>query len=474
MKCRNAGSARKNAPLNASFMKRFSVLQSHMIRHLKIGSWLLFVCAGILGSCTVSRQSATCELINDSLLSNGFVGIHLYDIDQKKEVYAHQANRYFTPASTVKLFTAYAAKKILEPKIVGALLFETNDTLFIQPAADPTFLHPDFSEQPLLDAIKKCNKPVVLLETDQTVEPYAPGWAWDDQSEPYMPARSLFPVCGNLLRLEWIRAEQNADFPYMLAVQNTELPNFKINKTYDPNASGCLIEKHAGQNHFDVTLTGNSQTIKQAVPFDPMGLDASMITLRNISYRSVYRRRLKESDLTSLKPLYTQATDSVIRRMLLRSDNFFAEQLLLQCANKSFGQFNDQRMIDSLLHGPLADLPDSPRWVDGSGLSRYNLFTPRSQTCLLKKMIDSFGVAYLKSVLASNGEGTLKTFLSDLSPVVFAKTGTLSNNFCLTGLLTTQKGKRLLFSVMINHVQAKTPYIRKAVELYIRKILEHQ
>jgi D-alanyl-D-alanine carboxypeptidase/D-alanyl-D-alanine-endopeptidase (penicillin-binding protein 4) len=172
--------------------------------------------------------------------------------------------------------------------------------------------------------------------------------------------------------------------------------------------------------------------------------------------------------------LYTQATDSVIRRMLLRSDNFFAEQLLLQCANKSFGQFNDQRMIDSLLHGLLADLPDSPRWVDGCGLSRYNLFTPRSQTCLLNKMIDSFGVDYLKSLLASNGEGTLKTFLSDLSPVVFAKTGTLSNNFCLTGLLTTQKGKRLLFSVMINHVQAKTPYIRKAVELYIRKILEHQ
>ena len=88
--------------------------------------------------------------------------------------------------------------------------------------------------------------------------------------------------------------------------------------------------------------------------------------------------------------------------------------------------------------------------------------------------ICSLGVDYLKTVLASNGEGTLKTFLPDLSPVVFAKTGTLSNNFCLTGLLTTQKGKRLLFSVMINHVQAKTPNIRKAVEIYIRKILEHQ
>jgi D-alanyl-D-alanine carboxypeptidase/D-alanyl-D-alanine-endopeptidase (penicillin-binding protein 4) len=88
-------------------------------------------------------------------------------------------------------------------------------------------------------------------------------------------------------------------------------------------------------------------------------------------------------------------------------------------------------------------------------------------------MIAAFGMDYLKTMLASNGEGTLKSFLSDMPPVVFAKTGTLSNNFCLSGLLITRKGKRLLFSVMINHVQAKTPYIRKNVEQFIRSLVEH-
>jgi D-alanyl-D-alanine carboxypeptidase/D-alanyl-D-alanine-endopeptidase (penicillin-binding protein 4) len=227
-----------------------------------------------------------------------------------------------------------------------------------------------------------------------------------------------------------------------------------------------------GKNHFIATLAGDEPVIKQSVPFDPMGLDAAMMTLRNISYRSVYRRGLKDSDLKQLKPLYSQATDSVIRQMLLRSDNFFAEQLLLQSADKTTGKFSERLLIDSLVKKDLADLPDKPHWVDGSGLSRYNLFTPRSQTYLLKKMIDSFGVDYVKHILAHNGEGTLKTFLSDYPPVIYAKTGTLSNNFCLSGFLITKSKKRLLFSVMINHSMAKPSYMRACVERYLKEVIE--
>jgi D-alanyl-D-alanine carboxypeptidase/D-alanyl-D-alanine-endopeptidase (penicillin-binding protein 4) len=255
-------------------------------------------------------------------------------------------------------------------------------------------------------------------------------------------------------------------------MQNTELPEFFLSKRFESKTDKPAIIKLSGKNHFIATLAGNESVIKQSVPFEPMGLDAAMITLRNISYRGVYRRKLKDADVKLLKPLYSQSTDSVIKEMLLRSDNFFAEQLLLQSAGKAIGRFNERMMIDTLLANELADLPDKPRWVDGSGLSRYNLFTPRTQTFLLKKMIDSFGLDYVKEMLAHNGEGTLKSFLSDLPPVIYAKTGTLSNNFCLSGLLITKSKKRLLFSVMINHTMAKPSYMRACVERYLKTVLE--
>jgi len=51
--------------------------------------------------------------------------------------------------------------------------------------------------------------------------------------------------------------------------------------------------------------------------------------------------------------------------------------------NKLFGHLSTEWTIDSLLKTDLKDLPQKPRWVDGSGLSRYNLFTPQSFVWLL-------------------------------------------------------------------------------------------
>jgi D-alanyl-D-alanine carboxypeptidase/D-alanyl-D-alanine-endopeptidase (penicillin-binding protein 4) len=98
-------------------------------------------------------------------------------------------------------------------------------------------------------------------------------------------------------------------------------------------------------------------------------------------------------------PIYSQPRDSLFKIMMHRSDNFFAEQTLLMAANEHLGQMSDARMIDTLLKKDLPNCRKKPRWTDGSGLSRYNLFTPQDLVWLLDKLQNEFTLDRLKVIL---------------------------------------------------------------------------
>ena len=66
------------------------------------------------------------------------------------------------------------------------------------------------------------------------------------------------------------------------------------------------------------------------------------------------------------------------------------------------GKFNipmsDERVIDTLLKTDFKGLPQKPGWVDGSGLSRYNLFSPQDLVFILNKMKNDFGMERIKNL----------------------------------------------------------------------------
>ena len=168
--------------------------------------------------------------------------------------------------------------------------------------------------------------------------------------------------------------------------------------------------------------------------------------------------------------IHSQPTDSLFKPMMHRSDNFFAEQTLLMVSNERLGYMSDEKIIDTLLKTDLKDVPQKPKWVDGSGLSRYNLFTPQSFIYILNKMQNEFGLQRMKNILATGGEGTLSNYFKNISGNIYAKTGTLSNNCALSGYLITNKGKLLIFSALANnYITGATP-VRRAVEEFLEGI----
>ena len=131
---------------------------------------------------------------------------------------------------------------------------------------------------------------------------------------------------------------------------------------------------------------------------------------------------------------------------------------------------SDEKIIDTLLKTDFKNLPQKPRWADGSGLSRYNLFSPRDFVFILNKMKNEFGMERLKNILPTGNKGTLTNYYVSESGYIFAKTGSLSGVIALSGFLYTKKNKLLIFSVLVNNHNSTGTRVRRTVEKFIEEI----
>ena len=425
---------------------------------------LVFV---LLQGCTMNKRigkAAEDIILKDSAARSGFTGISIYEPASGKYWYNYNATKYFTPASNTKLFTLYAGMKYTGDSLCTAKIREDRDALYIFPNADPGFLNPEFSYQPLLELLKQTNKNIIIIDTAWKEKALGYGWAWDDYNDDYMAERSAMPVFGNTVYAKG--TPQNAFI----------LPRFfKDSLTWDSsNARGNYIgsiKRDLVQNTFYAAV-GAKKEAAFVVPYITLNGYTNYQVLENELGKKVFQSKEYRPVMGGLaeRRIYSQPKDSLFRVMMHRSDNFFAEQTLLMASNERLGLMNDESIIDTLLANDLRDIPQKPKWVDGSGLSRYNLFTPQSFIYILNKLSNEFGLERLKNILPTGGQGTLRSYFKNDQGYIFAKTGTLSNNCALSGFLLTNKGKLLIFSILANHYQTGATPIRKATERFLEEI----
>ena len=168
-----------------------------------------------------------------------------------------------------------------------------------------------------------------------------------------------------------------------------------------------------------------------------MGITTALQLLNDTVHKNILR--IEDGSPVLKKPgpavnkVFSQYTDSMLKPMMHRSDNFFAEQTLLMAGREMTGKFNEEEAINRLLDTDLKGMPQRPRWVDGSGLSRYNLFTPKDFIWVLDKMKEEFGMDRIKTIFPAPGSGTLRSFNKEDANRIYAKTGTLTGVIALSG-----------------------------------------
>lgn len=421
---------------------------------------VLYMVTGCAASKKIAKQADTI-LLKDSAISTGHIGICIYEPATNKYWYTYNDTHYFIPASNTKLFTLYAGMKYLGDSLVGLRYAKNSDSITIFATGDPTFLHADYKQHPAFDFLTK-QKEIYLSYNFLYKDFLGNGWAWNDFKDDYMAQRSSFPMYGNVATTKWISND---------SVQITPSFFHSISAAIDNLATGFDVLKGFEDNHL-AFVKGREKN--KAVPFRP-----DIVTIENLLTDTLHfkvglnfnqdKADWRKNQLTTI---HSQPTDSLFKPMMHRSDNFFAEQTLLMASNEHLGYMNDEKIIDTILKTDLKEVPQRPKWVDGSGLSRYNLFTPKSLVYILNKMKDEFGLPRMKTILPTGGEGTLSAYFKKESGSIYAKTGTLSNNCALSGYLITSKGKLLIFSILVNnYITGATP-VRRAVERFLEGIRE--
>jgi len=390
---------------------------------------------------------------HSQLMKAHLTGFALYDLDNKKMVFELNSDKYFTPASNTKLVTFYTCLRLLGDSVPALKYVIRGDSLIFWGTGDPSFLHSDLKAVNGYNLLKNSGKKLYYAAGNYKNEMYGSGWAWDDYNDYYQAEINDLPLEDNVA---YIYADKNDS----LQIRPVYLKKYlKCDTLYHP--ATFRVKRDFMSNTLAYPFMPLPKDFKQWAPWKTSAALTAELLQDTLKMPVTVIRQPLPPDA---KTIYNTNADTVYRHMLQPSDNFIAEQLLLACSSAKFGMLNTDSVISYSKANFLNDLPDAPKWVDGSGLSRYNLFTPRDFIILLCKILDEKkDEKVVHSLLAAGGSsGTVKkAYLTESGqPFVWLKTGSMSYVYNQSGYLVTKKGKRLAFSFLNNNFTEPLTTIR--------------
>jgi D-alanyl-D-alanine carboxypeptidase/D-alanyl-D-alanine-endopeptidase (penicillin-binding protein 4) len=383
-----------------------------------------------------------------SFFSGHLTGFVLYDLDSQRMIFEKNSQIHFIPASTTKLFTLFASLAILQDSTQTLRYAAAGDTLKVWGSGDPSWKYLDFYP-PDFQKVWAAYPVIQFSDANQISPAFGYGWQWDDYYYDYAAERSSLPIYGNLLQVKKVSGRPEV-FPkrFQSSIRVTSRPIKELERDFHSNSFSFNSSTFLGKEKYIPLITSGELTAQLA----------QEDTGKKWFYKSEELPALHQSWRGA--PLFP-----LLKEMMLESDNFIAEQALFMISDRLFQNLDTERAIEYTLKTYLFDLPDRPKWVDGSGLSRHNLFTPRTMIALFDKLYRILPEHQLLELLPTGGKtGTLKNSYQAVQPYVFAKTGTISNNLSLVGLVKTKSGKTYSFAFMNSNYTYTASVVRKEME----------
>ncbi|MCC5615903.1 D-alanyl-D-alanine carboxypeptidase/D-alanyl-D-alanine-endopeptidase [Nostoc sp. CHAB 5836] len=445
--------------------------------------------------CSTQLGTAIDAVINRPLFSRGRWGILVQPVSTGETLYSRDAQKYFTPASNLKLLTTAAALQELGAnfRIRTSIYHNGNGVLRVVGRGDPSLS--DTQLQKLAQQLKQKGITQIqrLIADDSYIQGdiVNPTWEWEDvQSDYGAPVNSfilnqnifslkLVPqAVGKSLQVVWTDAGEAKQWRIInqsvTVAQNQ--PSY-INITRELSGTGLRIQ---GQ------LTTNSEPSLIDLPVvDPnyyflrrfrAALATEKITLGQIL---VVNGGVNQEEIAFVE---SPPLSELLMETLQNSNNLYAEALLRALAVKKL-RVKNQTSADVGLEVVKASLtklgvePANYILVDGSGLSRRNLVTPEAFVQTLRAIArTSTAYIYRASLPVAGKSGTLKNRFQDTPAegIVQAKTGTLTGVVSLSGYLNAPKYEPLVFSIIVNQSDQSATVVRQAIDQVVLLLTQLQ
>ncbi len=386
-----------------------------------------------------TMQKAVLDDFQSEKFKAQYTGLLVVDLANKDTLINLNGAKYFTPASTTKLFTLYTSLKLLGDRIPSLKYVNKNNTLIAMGTGDPSWLHPYFNNEIPINFLAQYDS-IALFMDNYVGGKFGPGWAWEDYPYDFSPEISSLPLFGNVVTLkvnDSLKVTPKYFSKNILRKNGMPLREWKENQFYLPD-------------------------------IEPDTLYAPYITSKELTLTLLKDVIDKNVQLVDSLPLQNWKTlpgiprDSVLKYMLWQSDNFLAEQLMLTCSSTLSDTLSFEKARNLILGNHLSTLRQKPRWVDGSGLSRYNLFTPESMVSVLHTLyLETDSLRLFSLIPQWDFNGTVTMEHSNNNLFIHAKSGSMGNIYNLSGYLRTASGKLLAFSFMNNHFRRPSKEVRR-------------
>lgn len=396
------------------------------------------------------------------------------------------------PASNLKLVTAVAALEHLGPdyrfrSLLGArgrLARGTLDgDLFLKGFGDPTLstaaLH-DLVNAVRARGIRRVTGDLVVDATFFAAPRIGRGWAWDYLQDYYAMEVSALSLDHNVATLT-VRPSPEVGRPALLSwIPQTRYFSVR-NETVTAAAGATETLSHQR------LPGGNLVIVRGAIAADSQPVTLEGITMEDPARYcgTVLAQLLEEAGVrvegevrhgtlpTVHQVLHERRSPplaEILPPFLKPSSNHIGEQVIHTVvaeltARRGSGE-GEAPSVESVARDLVRQAggdPDSIRAVDGSGLSRLNLVTPRALVQLLRYARNRpYAEVFAAALPVAGRDGTLARRMRGAAPEgnARAKTGTLTAASCLSGYVTSAAGEPLVFSIMLNNHLASPLQVR--------------